>query len=52
MYILEIAGNRTKMNDPFHMVDILLRRHLLQNHLILNLAMMKRKRFKHREIRC
>ena len=32
------------MNVVSHIVDILLRRELLQNHLILNLAMMKKKK--------
>ena len=33
-----------KNNVVSHIVDILLRRELLQNHLILNLAMMKKKK--------
>ena len=37
MYILELAGNTSRINAVFRMVDILLRRQLLQSHLILNL---------------
>ena len=37
MYILELAGNTSRINAIFRMVDILLRRQLLQSHLILNL---------------
>ena len=37
MYILELAGNTSRINVVFRMVDILLRRQLLQSHLILNL---------------
>ena len=44
MRTLELAGNTTRMNVISHIVDILLRRELLQNHLILNLAMMKKKK--------
>ena len=36
---LELAGNTTTMNVASIMVVILLRRQLLQNRLILNLAM-------------
>ena len=43
MLALELVRNTTRMNVASPMVDILLRRHLLQNHLILNLAMMKSK---------
>ena len=50
MLTLKLAGNIARMNDTSPMVDILLRRQLLQNHLILNLAMMKSKKFEHREI--
>ena len=46
----ELAGNTTGTNVRSPMVDILLRRQLLQNLLILNLALMKSKRFLHREI--
>lgn len=42
---LELAQNTTRMNVTSRMVDILLRRQLLQNHFILNLTMMKSKRF-------
>ena len=45
MVTLELAENTARMNVNSPMVDILLRRQLLQNHLILNLAMMKSKRF-------
>ena len=38
---LELAGNTARMNITSHMVDILLKRHL-----ILNLTKMKSKRFK------
>ena len=37
MYIPELAGNTSRINAVFRMVDILLRRQLLQSHLILNL---------------
>ena len=50
MLTLELAGNTTRMNVASRMVDILLRRQLLQNNLILNLAVMKNKGFQHREI--
>ena len=43
--ILELAGNTTRMNVAFLMVDFLQRRQLLQNHLILKLAKIKNKRF-------
>ena len=42
---LELAQNTTRMNVTSRMVYILLRRQLLQNHFILNLTMMKSKRF-------
>ena len=45
MFTLELAGNTERMNVASPMVDILLRKTLLQKHLILNLAMMKSKRF-------
>ena len=45
MLILEFAGNTTRMNVAFSMVDFLQRRQLLQNQLILNLAKIKNKRF-------
>ena len=41
-HTLKLAGNATRMNFVSHMVDILLRKQLLQNHLILNLAMKKK----------
>ena len=37
MITVEIAGNAT-INVASRMVDVLLRRQLLQNHLILNLT--------------
>ena len=37
MYILDLVGNTSRKNAVFRMVDILLRRQLLQSHLILNL---------------
>ena len=43
MITLELAGNTARMNVTSTMVVILLRRKLLKNHLILNLAMMKKK---------
>ena len=43
--ILELAGNTTRMNVAFLMVDFLQRRQLLQNQLILKLAKIKNKRF-------
>ena len=46
----ELAGNTTRMNVASHMVDILLRRQLLQSRLILNLTMMKSKKLEHGEI--
>ena len=45
MLTLELAENTTGMNVNAPMVDILLIRQLMQNHLIANLAMMKSKRF-------
>ena len=51
MFTLELAGNTAGMNVTSPMADILLRRQLLQNHLILNLAIMKSKSFEHGEIR-
>ena len=39
--ILELAGNTTRMNVAFLMVDFLQRRQLLQNQLILKLAKIK-----------
>ena len=47
MLIVERAGNTTRMNVASAMIDLLLRKQLLQKHLILNLAMMKSKRFLH-----
>ena len=49
MQTLDLAGNTAKMNVASPVVDVLLRRYLLQNHLLLNLAIMKSKRFYHRE---
>ena len=45
MHTLELAENAARMNVASHMVDILLRRQLSQNDLVLNLAVMKRKGF-------
>ena len=45
MITLELAGNTARMNVSSTMVIILLRRKLLKNHLILNLAMRKKMRF-------
>ena len=45
MLTIEPAGNTTRKIVNSAMVNILLRRQLLQNHLILNVAMMKSKRF-------
>ena len=42
---LEFAGNTARVNVASRIVAILLRRQLLQNYLILNLAMRKSKRF-------
>ena len=42
---LEFAGNAARVNVSFPVVDILLKRQVLQNHLILNLMIMKSKRF-------
>ena len=39
------AGNTIRMNVASHMVDILLRKQLLQNNLTVNLTMLKNKRF-------
>ena len=49
MLTLDLAGNTAKMNVASPVVDVLLRRYLLQNHLLLNLAIMKSKRCYHRE---
>ena len=40
----ELAGKTSRMNAAFPMVDLLLKKLLLQSHLILNLPVMKRKR--------
>ena len=45
MLTLELTENITRMNAASPIVEILLRRQLLQNHLILNLAMTKSKKF-------
>ena len=45
MLFLELTENTIIMNVAFHMVDILLRRQLLQNHWNINLAMLKSKSF-------
>ena len=45
MLTVELAKNSTIMNVASPMVDILLRRQLLQRHLILSLAKMNSKRF-------
>ena len=50
MVTLELAGNTRKMNVASRMVDILLRRPSLQNHLILNSAMVKSKGFERGEV--
>ena len=42
---LELAGNGIKMNIISRIFDPLLRRELLQNHLILNLAVTKSTRY-------
>ena len=45
MLTLELGVNTARMNVTSHMVVILLRRQLMQNHLILNLAMRKARNF-------
>ena len=45
MLALELAGTIIRMNVASHMVGILLRRQLLQNHLIVNLTMLRIKNF-------
>ena len=45
MLTLELGVNTTRMNVTSRMVVILLRRQLMQNHLILNLAMRKARNF-------
>ena len=45
MLFLELTENTIRMNVASHMVDILLRRKLLQNHWNVNLAMLKSKSF-------
>ena len=45
MLTLELAGNTTKINVTSLIVNILLGRQSLQNHLNLNLTMTKRKKF-------
>ena len=45
MFTLKCTGNITRINIGSSVVDILLKRQLLQNHLILNLAVMKIKKF-------
>ena len=45
MLFLELTENTIRMNVASHMVDILLRRKLLQNHWNINLVMLKSKSF-------
>ena len=45
MLTLELAGNTTRINVAFPMINTLLRRQLFQNCVILRLATMKRKTF-------
>ena len=45
MLTLELGVNTTRMNVTSRIVVILLRRQLMQNHLILNLAMRKARNF-------
>ena len=45
MLTLELGVNTTRMNVTSRMVVILLRRQIMQNHLILNLAMRKARNF-------
>ena len=49
MITLELAGNTTRMNVASLIVNILLKRQLMQSLLIINLTMMKMKRFQHGE---
>ena len=44
MPTLELAGNTIRINATSHLVDILLRRQLLQKHLIVTFVMLKSKR--------
>ena len=48
MPTLQLSGNTIRMYVACHMVNILLRRELLQNHLIVNLAKLKSKVFTRR----
>ena len=50
MIILKPAGSATKMNVASRMAATSLRRELLQNDLIINLAVIKSQTFKHGEI--
>ena len=50
MIILKPAGSTTKMNVASRMAATSLRRELLQNDLIINLAVIKSQTFKHGEI--
>ena len=45
MITTEPSGNTIRMNVASPTVDILLKRQLLQNQLILNVVMIKNKRF-------
>ena len=45
MLTVEPSGKKTNMVVASCIVDTLLRRQLLQNHLIVNLAVMKNRRF-------
>ena len=45
MLTLELGVNTARMNVTSRMVVILLRRQIMQNHLILNLAMRKARNF-------
>ena len=47
MFTLKPVGDTTRMNIASRMVKILLKRQLLPRRLILNLAMMESKRFRH-----
>ena len=47
---LELAGNTRRRNIASSMVNVLSRRQLLRNHLMLKLAMIKTKMFEHGEI--
>ena len=52
MLILKLAGKTTRTNVASSIVDTLQRRQLLQNHLSVDLAMVKSKKLLQGEMQC